>query len=386
MAGSMRTRAGDGRPRRRHQVPAAVVDVCRGTTPSLPAAQPVRRDFADAARYHRVAPLAHVLLRDDDPDLAAVLKPDRDAAMIRHLTAGIVLDQLSATFGELPWATVKGPVLSEHAHPAPGLRSYTDVDILVSPGALREAAGRLLDADWQVVDFRDMLRNVNTPGEMHLVSPTGVLVDLHWSLINMSPTRRRFSVDTDQLLGRRRTVPVAGSDTWTLDAADSLVHVCLHAALTGAHKMLWLLDADQLARRIEGWDDVVARAKEWGAGPAVALVLSRARALLGTPLPDDLAERLGISHGFRLVTGTVDRLQPVPRLRQDASLPRLVARSVRPTGGRTLTAVGSRGLRGLTERVGLTGSRSGPPAARQPADREALETYLRAVEAQAAAP
>ncbi|WP_162606524.1 nucleotidyltransferase family protein [Jiangella asiatica] len=383
----MRTSTGDGEAaRRRHPISAAVVAVCRATTPSLPATEPVRRGFVDAVRHHRVAPLAHVLLRDDDPDLAAVLKVDRDAAMIRHLTAGVVLGQLSTSLGELPWATVKGPVLSEYAHPAPGLRTYTDVDVLVAPGELRTAARRLLDAGWQVIDFRDMLCNVETPGEMHLVSPAGVLVDLHWSLINMSPTRRRFSVDTEQLLGRRRTVSVAGSATWTLDAADSLVHVCLHAALTGAHKMIWLLDADQLARRTERWDDVVDRALAWGAGPAVALVLARARAVLGTPLPADLDRRLGISTGFRLVTATVDRLRPVPRLRRDASIPRLVARSVRSTGGRTLTTLGTRSLRGLTDRLRVTGARSGPPAVREPADGEAVEKYLSAVEAQVATP
>lgn len=368
--------------RRRATVPAAVVSVCRGRAPALPDDAALRDAFAVAVRHHRVAPLAHVLLREADPVAAAELKTDRDTAMIRHLTASVVLDGLGTTLAELPWVTIKGPVLSEHAHPAPGLRSYNDVDVLVAPGDLRTAVGRLLAVDWQVIDFRDMLVNVQTPGEMHLVSPQGVLVDMHWSLINMQQTRRQFTVDTAALLDRRVSRTVGGAPTWTLDAADSLVHVCLHAALTGAHKMLWLLDADQLARQITDWDEVARRAAAWGAAPAVAIVLARSRSLLDTPLPADLERRLGVSAGFRLVTGAVDRIRPVSELTREASLPRLVARSARSSGGRTLSAIGRRGLRGVGERIGL-GGRDGAAEERQPADAEALQTYLDAVETHA---
>ncbi|RIQ25267.1 nucleotidyltransferase domain-containing protein, partial [Jiangella rhizosphaerae] len=369
MAGSVdasTVRKNTASARHRAAVSAAVVDVCRAQSPVLAGNDAVRDAFVAAVRHHRVAPLAHVLLREADPVVAAELKGDRDAAMIRHLTASVVLDDLGHTLGELPWVTFKGPVLSEHAHPAPGLRSYTDVDVLVPPAELRTTVELLLAAGWQVIDFRDMLVNVHTPGEMHLVSPQGVLVDLHWSLINMQQTRRQFTVDTGALLERRVSRPVGGTATWTLDAADSLIHVCLHAALTGAHKMLWLLDADQLARQIGDWDDVARRADGWGAAPALAIVLARSRALLGTPLPRDLDRRLGVSAGFRLVTGAVDRLRPVAGLTREASLPRLVARSARPSGGRTLSAIGRRGLRGVGERLRPAG-RAGDAAQREPA-------------------
>ncbi|SDT59052.1 nucleotidyltransferase family protein [Jiangella sp. DSM 45060] len=368
--------------RHRAAVSAAVAEVCRAKAPVLAGNGAVRDAFVTAVRHHRVAPLAHVLLRESDPAVAAELKADRDAAMIRHLTASVVLDDLGRTLGELPWVTIKGPVLSEHAHPAPGLRSYTDVDVLVPPQRLRSAVESLTAADWQVIDFQDMLYNVQTPGEIHLVSPRGVLVDLHWSLINMQQTRRQFTVDTGELLERRVRRPVGGAATWTLDLADSLVHVCLHAALTGAHKMLWLLDADQLARQVDDWDEVARRAAGWGAAPAVAIVLARSRALLGTPLPPDLDRRLGVSAGLRLVTGAVDRFRPVSGLTQEASLPRLVARSARSSGGRTLSAIGRRGLRGVGERL-RPGGRAGDGARREPADAAALAAYLDAVEAHA---
>ena len=358
--------------------------VCRGEIPELPAEPEVRRSFVDAVRRHRVAPLAHVTVRATDPELADKLKIDRDTAMIRHLSAAVVLDSLNDVLDGIEWAVFKGPFLSEHAHPAPGLRSYNDVDLIVSPKRLREVSGRLLAAGWQVADYRDMLRNSHTPGEMHWISPNGVLVDLHWSMINMRKTRRRFAVDTEALLARRRSVQIGLSSTWTLDHADSLAHVCLHAALTGADRMLLILDIDQLSRHTEDWAEVASRVHEWRAAPPVALVLSRAQTLLKTPLPDDLNRQLRTTHGFRLVTGAADRIAPVPALRQDASVARLVSRAARPGAGRTLAVVGRNSFLGMRNR--LTGShhRSSDPATREPADADALETYLSAVEAEAA--
>ena len=363
---------------------AAIVDVCIGRPPTLVDGL-ARASFVPAVRHHRVAPLAHVLLRPHDQELAAELKTDRDSAMTRHLGTSVVLDSLHTILDGVAWAVVKGPVLSEHAHPAPGLRTYTDVDVLVAPSALREVTARFLDAGWSVIDYDDMLCNPGTPGEMHWVSPTGTLIDLHWSVINMASTRREFTVPTDELLARRVQLPVGLSSAWTLADADAVTHVGLHAALTGAHRMLLILDVDQLARRVTDWDELVARAVAWGAAPALGIVLARARALLHTPVPPGIDRALGMTPGLLAVTRVVDRLWPVPSLREDASPARLVARSARSSGSRTWAALGRRSLRGMADRLPGATASAAPPADRRPAGLDALETYLRRVEAQAGA-
>lgn len=339
----------------------------------------VRGDFVRAARHHRVAPLSHVRLRDADPELGVELREDRDLAIAVHLGATAVLEGLGHALGDVPWLAFKGPVLSEHAHPAPGLRTYHDVDVLVAPSDLREVTARLTGAGWTVGDYDHMLRLLDTPGEMHWFSPVGLQVDLHWSMINMAVRRRRFRVDTRDLLDRRRQVPVGLAHTWTLDPVDTLVHVCLHATLTGAHRMLLLLDVDQVARQIDDWSAVADRACEWRANAAMVVVLHRAARLLGTPLPDDLDELLGASPPFRAVTGLANRVSPVPSLRREASIARLVAKAARPGAGRTLAAIGRSGALGVRDRIR---PRSSP--ARQPATPDAVEFFVRRVEAEAA--
>ena len=361
----------------------SVVDVCRGVVPQVPTAPAQVTELVEALRHHRVAPLAHVLLRETEPDTAEGLKPDRDTAVGVHIRATIALEDLGRALGDIPWATFKGPVLSELAHPAPGLRTYNDIDVLVDGRTLREVTTRLLAAGWSVADYNDMLHNPRTPGEMHWVSPTGLLVDLHWSMINMAERRRRFTVASDELLARRVPVTLGLTQAYTLEHADALTHVCLHAALTGANRMLLLLDADQLARQAPDWLEVAARARAWRAEPYVAVVLRRAHTLLGTPLPEDLDRMLGTSAAFHLVTGAADRLAPVSSLRREASVARLVSRAARHGAGRTLAAVGHNSLLGVRNRLFHLGGTGAPPV-RERADAEALEAYLCAVEAETA--
>lgn len=363
----------------RRAVGHALVDVCRGRVPSLPAGPVERADFVAAARYHRIAPLAHVLLREAQPELAGPLREDRDTAKDVHLRAAFVLASLDQVLGDVPWATFKGPVLSELAHPVPGLRMYKDVDVIVAPTALRAVTGRLLAAGWEVGDYTDILDNPDLPGEMHWRSPAGLWVDLHWSMINMAVRRGRFRVPTDQLLGRRRTTTVGMSRVPVLDEVDAFIHVCLHATLTGAHRLLLLLDVDQLVRAVTDWDLVVARAREWRAQAPLAVALVRARSVLGTPAPLDLGDRLGISGDVQQLLAATDRLFPVPRLRREASAARFVARAVREDTPRTLARLSRNAAHGFRDRL----ARPAPRAERQQAGQRSLDSFLARVEAEA---
>ena len=75
-----------------------------------------------AVRFHRIAPLAHVALRDVRPDLAALLREDRDHALTHHVRVTTSLAAISSTLADVPWLAFKGPVLSELLHPVAGLR------------------------------------------------------------------------------------------------------------------------------------------------------------------------------------------------------------------------------------------------------------------------
>ncbi|WP_324649618.1 nucleotidyltransferase family protein [Georgenia sp. H159] len=357
-----------------------LVAVCRGDVVDGAAVSP--EAVVPAARHHRIAPLTHVRLRESAPEVAEALRTDRDLAKSLHIRAAMLLRQVDELLADVRWVVFKGPVLAELAHPVPGLRPYGDLDLLVDPQDLRAVSRTLLAAGWEVGDYEDMLRNPETPGEMHWFTPAGIQVDLHWSMINMRSRRGEFDISTAGILGRRRRVRIGLGEAWTMDEADTLVHVALHAALAGANRLCWMLDVDQLCRQVGDWGAVCRRAAEWGAQAHVALALRRAGATLGTPVPARVYRALGASLPLRALLDCVDRLSPVARQRRDASVSRLVARAVRPGAGRTVAQVAQNAARGVVDRV--RPARAAGPA-RVQAGEAALEDFLLAVEASARA-
>ena len=373
-----------GRVRRRRGEDPVSATLLRASA-LRPATAPVlpedRDELVSAARFHRVAPLVNVVSRETDPQLAGLLAPDRLRAITFHVRACDVLTALGELLDDVRWVSFKGAVYSEHAHPVAGLRTYNDVDVLVAPSDLRDVTGRLLAAGWSVADFRDMLRDPQVPGEMHWMSPFGVVVDLHWSMVNTAARRRLFTIPTDELLSGRVSVQLGAGRAWTLDPVDALVHACVHAAGSGANKLVYLVDVDRLGRAVEDWGRVVDVAARWGAQAQVALVLRRAERVLGMPLPPGLFDRLGVPHGVRALMAATDWASPVHEVRRDEGLSRFVARAVRRTTAATATTtVRNAGHWLRSRRLGAQEVGS----ARSPGDADSLEVYLSAVESAAA--
>lgn len=357
-------------------VTRTLIDACCGRPVDWPRDRYASSELVMAARHHRIAPLVHAALRP--ATVVAPLQQDREAAIVTHLRALSTLTKLDRILGaDIPWVTFKGPALSELAHPVPGLRTYHDVDVLVSPTRLREATGRLLEAGWLIADFEDMLLNPATPGETHWVSPAGIMVDLHWSMLNMASRRRHFQVDTDALLARRVRRASATAAIWTLNPPDALVHVCLHAALAGANRLLFLLDAHHLTLEVDDWDVVLDRARTWGAEPQLMLVLARTHRFIGTEIPRDLASRGQVPWAMRQIGSLVDGLAPTPAARRDAGMARLYARAIRTTTATSLAACVRNGALGVQHRL-----RTDSAATPRIHNAEAVEQYLLAVERQ----
>lgn len=369
-------------PRLRRAVDAVCVDLCRGRRPEVPDLPGAADELVAAVRFHRIAPLAHVALRELRPGLAALLREDRDRALMHHVQVTATLAAVASTLTGLSWATFKGPVLSESLHPVTGLRSYGDLDLLVAPSDLREAGERLLAAGWHLMASRDDLLNGEVTGEVELGRGGGAVVDLHWSLVLSQRLRRRFPVPTDELLERSTPLMVGAVEVRTFDATDTLVHLCHHAAFSGAVRLLHLLDVDQAARRIEGWDLVVERARSWGAEAQLGLVLARAQRVLGTPVPPGLDRRLGLSRAFGPLVSAVDAAWPAAAARREASWPRLVARAARPSAAATAARAMQNAVLGAANRA-----RPAPaPASGGRALRADVEAWFSAVERVAAGP
>lgn len=269
------------------------------------------------ALRHRVVPALYLAVRtrdDVDPKIVAAI---RRAHAVRGGEQLRTLGDLAAATNALEAVgvevlVVKGPVVAERLYPSSDLRPYDDLDLLVRPedlpaavSALEGAGAELLDRNWTLI--RDERR-----GQLHLRLPLGTVVDLHWHLLNRGVVRKGFDMKTEDVFARARAVTIAGLTVRTLDATDTLLHLCVHAALSGADRLVWVRDI-QLAIEVDAppWDDVVARALAFRAGPSVAIALARTRRELGAPVPPGVERRLFGSSLRSSISAVLDRRWPV---------------------------------------------------------------------------
>ena len=310
--------------------------------------------LAQHAALHRVVPfLAGAVRTSEVPvsdEAAASLARTHATRTAAHLRVLADLDRVRSSLDarSVPFLIVKGPVLSEHLYPSPDLRTYEDLDLLIPPGsferavdALREGGSLLLDRNWA-------LTRADTRGQLHFHLPMGTLADVHWHLLNRESVRESFAITTDDLFERSREVDVGGRSIPTLDPVDTLLHIALHAALSGSDRLIWLKDVEQaLVVDQPPWDAVIKRARAWKAGRSVAITLNRARRSLGAPIPDEVLDDLFASRLWRGLSDRIDRRSPTEQSVGRETLAVFWAQLTRDSGSSTARAVSHRALRRL---------------------------------------
>jgi Uncharacterised nucleotidyltransferase len=269
------------------------------------------------ARFHRVIPFVHRDLRRlPGVDTRTLQALDRHEVMQTANQMQIVTDLagFATTMASLdvPWITFKGPVAAQLLYPRPELRTYRDLDLLVPRADFTRTVAHLQGSGVEVLDRNWTLISREHRGQLHLTLPLGTVADLHWHLLNRGVVRDAFDLDMTDVLDRTRTVTVSGLDVRTLDPADALVHLGLHAALAGGDRLIWLKDIERaIAVEAPDWDDVVERALRWGAGAALAVMLRRSARVLGAGVPVWVLHDLDPSSSRRRLGEAVDRRWPV---------------------------------------------------------------------------
>jgi putative nucleotidyltransferase-like protein len=208
----------------------------------------------------------------------------------------------------VPFLVVKGPVLSELIYEQPGQRLYRDLDLIVPRASFATALAALeldgadvLDPIWPYL--RDQVA-----GQVELSTH----VDLHWHFLFFEAARAATDIRMDDVFERARSVTVVGATIKTPDPADTLIHLALHACLEGGRRLVWMKDLEQaVVNQDLAWEEVVGRARDWRVNLQVGTMLLRSRALLGTPVPDEVIGELVPRALWRGLLHSLDVVFPV---------------------------------------------------------------------------
>jgi hypothetical protein len=251
--------------------------------------------------------LAAVMRRAGLP-AGADLEEHRFDASVRHGRIMATLHRVAPVLTEagIPWVVLKGPVIAD-AFVLPAMREFADLDLLVSAPRLGDALGALGAAGVERVN-RNWEAAIRNGVAEFPVATADTTIDLHWHVLGLGMTRRRFSVAVDEMLARRVAAPIGGVAGYRLDPEDHLIHVALHCGLGGANRLGELRDVHATVGTSDlDWDVVSSRAVRYGTGPIVGQVLDRARLLLGTPVHSSTLSRMAPQAGLA-TRAMLDRL------------------------------------------------------------------------------
>ena len=188
---------------------------------------------------------------------------------------------------DVPGLLMKGASLVDRYYHDDSLRAYGDVDMLVPSQRFAEALSILEEAGFSILDRNWHMLRRDMRGQLHLRSPDRRdMLELHWHPINPSRVRHTLRVTSNDLWSGASRTRVAGSDVWVPHTSRELAHLCLHAALHGCDRLIWLVDIDKVMDSPDlDLDDLQRTARHWGFGAGTYLVLALVDRWLGLSQP-----------------------------------------------------------------------------------------------------
>jgi hypothetical protein len=191
----------------------------------------------------------------------------------------------------VPVIAYKGPALAHQIYGDVSLRSFVDLDVLVTPEDFLRARAALAGLGYAARARMTALQEqalLRGECDQTLVGKPGLIVELHWAV---APPHLSFALATKELLDRSRPLDLEGTQV-RVPCPEDLV---LLLAMNGA-KDVWrslepivLLTGLMVRREGLDWGQVHAVARRLGAERMVALALWLAVDLLEAPPPPELA-------------------------------------------------------------------------------------------------
>lgn len=322
------------------------------------------------AEAERFAPILYAACRRL-PLRTDVLERLRRAWVASHRQHLLGLEQLRELLSafepeSVPAIPLKGPALGEALYPDPGLRPFTDLDLLVPATDLARTLELLSALGYRHLEGgRPLAYEVAYAGAACFVrrdkSPEDLPLDVHWRLLDHLSGSRAAEADLQEVWTRAIKVEGWGWPMLALCPEDLLLYLALHLAFHHALSgIVWELDLALLLRRHGGaldWEAVVERARRWRLAGALCFALRRVQERFGVGPPPTLLARLRprgprawVLEGLLRRSGRglerLDYLVPLLLMDRGSDLLALCAGAALPSRGWARARYGRRSLAG----------------------------------------
>jgi len=176
-------------------------------------------------------------------------------------------------------AVLKGPYLDRHVFRSRGIRTYSDLDVLVAPHQVEQAL-EVLAAD-EAVGVVPARRPRAPKRDLPVRDGTGASfsLDLHWDLFGYSQLLGCAEGATERALEAASPTDGPLGPAWNLPIETSLAFLCAHALLDHRFRLILFRDLAELARHDIDWDAVGRFVQRFGLRSTTYLALWIARSL-----------------------------------------------------------------------------------------------------------
>jgi hypothetical protein len=188
----------------------------------------------------------------------------------------------------------KGPLLADRYYENPGLRRFTDLDLLVPRTDLRRARDLLKTRGFEAPTEQsdeEIARHIDDQVGLELVRPEDDLrVELHWALLNRSFA---FPLTPDGLWSRAEHYNIGPASVRVLSEEDLILYLCAHGTKHHWARLKWLCDVAEVCRRASALDGkrLLDRAVRLDVDRLLVLGLRLAERWLDAPVPAALHAR-----------------------------------------------------------------------------------------------
>jgi len=208
----------------------------------------------------------------------------------------------------------KGAALAHTVYPLPEIRTMGDFDLWIDSPQMDRAIQALeqIGYVWREKKTRPHTWQIEREGEIQLFG-TGRhqgLVELHYGVFAGEWLYRTAHIDSTAVRARCQPVKIIGQRAYALAPEDALIQIAVHIAINhsmSATVLRSLVDILFLAPRINDWNQVAMRARQWRIATVVGTVLQFADELLQiTVLRPGLKELAPKPYRWRSLTQFVD--------------------------------------------------------------------------------
>ena len=201
---------------------------------------------------------------------------------------------------EIDVIVMKGAALAELIYQDIGLRSMSDVDLLIRKEDIKRANDVLEDMGYYAVDLSrfDGSDSYLTTCDYRSENPLHPSFHVHWHIVNSSiPAPYSSKINMDEIWREAVQVKIADVRVLSMSPHHFLIHLCEHAMRVthSAAKLIYLLDVAALVSRYKDtldWHKVMETSKDYGLDRFVYNILSLTRLNMGLDIPEWVLERL----------------------------------------------------------------------------------------------